>query len=163
MKMIDDIRAENMRQLATECGGNAQLAERLGRSESQISQWINRSTNYGTGKPRGMRSGTARWIETTMGKPKGWIDQDHETPSISRSDDANVNALRIESPAATYSSNWPFRKLRIERVSALPQSELEIIEGMLIGAIESVEARLTKHPVPQRPLKSARIYYWPSR
>ena len=83
-----------------------------------------------------------------MGKPKGWIDQEHEASSISRSDDANVNIHRLETAVSAYSLPWPFRKLRIERVAALPQSELEIIEGMLIGAIESVEARLTKHPAP---------------
>lgn len=145
MKMIDDIRAENMRRLATEAGGNTQLAERLKRSESQISQWINRSTNYGTGKPRGMRSGTARWIESQLNKPQGWLDRDHQD-GISHSGDFPFPNQRAESVVAPFVIQWPFKNLRIERVAALPPSEIEVLEGMLLGAITTIEARLNKPP-----------------
>lgn len=146
MKMIEDIRAENMRRLATELGGNTQLADRLKRSESQISQWINRSTNYGTGKPRGMRSGTARWIESQLNKPHGWLDISHGTDIVHSDDAANIPA-RIESPVTPFVIQWPFKNLRIERVAALPIAEIELLEGMLLGAITTIEARLNKPPL----------------
>jgi hypothetical protein len=148
MKMIEDIRAENMRLLSTEVGGNTQLAERLKRSESQVSQWINRSKNFGTGKPRGMRSGTARWIESQLEKPLGWLDQEHSNAYTIRSDDGVVLPVRIESAAAHYIDRWPFPNLRVERVAALPRSELEIIEQILMSAIAAFEARQKKHVVP---------------
>lgn len=149
MKMIDDIRAENMRRLAADLGGNTQLAERLKRSESQISQWINRSTNFGTGKPRGMRSGTARWIESQLGKPQGWLDRPHESDII-RSDDFAPHTLRAESPVAQFGVQWPFKNLRVERVTTLPQEEIDVLEGMLLGAITTIEARLHKAPLRRR-------------
>jgi SOS-response transcriptional repressor LexA len=76
MKMIDDIRRENMAALAKEVGGVAALAEKLGRTEAQISQWIHGSL-LPSGKRRGMRSETARFIEQRTGKPLGWLDTDH--------------------------------------------------------------------------------------
>ena len=148
MKMIEDIRAENMRLLSTEVGGNTQLAERLKRSESQVSQWINRSKNFGTGKPRGMRSGTARWIESQLEKPLGWLDQEHNTSYITRSDDGVVPPARIESAVAYYNDRWPFPNLRLDRAIALPRGELEIIEQILMSAISAFEARQKKPLVP---------------
>lgn len=80
MKSVDDIRRENLASLRDRCGGNAALAERLGRSEAQVSQWIRGSINSGTGKPRGMREATVRWIEETFGLERGWMD----TPQVVR-------------------------------------------------------------------------------
>ena len=74
--MIDDIRRENMAALAKEVGGVAALAEKLERTEAQISQWIHGSL-LPSGKRRGMRSETARFIEQRTGKPPGWLDTDH--------------------------------------------------------------------------------------
>lgn len=82
MKFIDDIRRDNMAALAEEKGGVAAISRLLGRSESQISQWIRGSAHSATGKPRGMKSETARWIEETAGKPQGWLDIDHQAASI---------------------------------------------------------------------------------
>ena len=75
--MIDDLRAENLARLAAEYGSSAALATLLGKSESQISQWITRPVNSSTGKPRAMKSATARWIEETCKKPTGWLEIDH--------------------------------------------------------------------------------------
>jgi hypothetical protein len=77
MKLIDDIRRENMACLRDELGSIAKLAKVLERSESHISQWIHGLKNSGTGKPRNMRSDTARWIERMTGKSVGWLDIDH--------------------------------------------------------------------------------------
>lgn len=77
MKLIDDLRRENLRALREEFGGLNRLSEMLEREDSQVSQWILGSKNSGTGKPRGMRGDTARFIETRCSKPQGWLDQDH--------------------------------------------------------------------------------------
>lgn len=75
--MIDDIRRENMAALVEEFHGVANLATRLERSESQVSQWLNGSAHSVTGKRRGMRADTARYIEKKCGKEEGWLDKDH--------------------------------------------------------------------------------------
>lgn len=77
MKLIDDLRRENLLRLRREFEGVKGLADHLGKSESQVSQWLNASAHSVTGKPRGMRSTTARWIEEVCGKPTGWLDTDH--------------------------------------------------------------------------------------
>lgn len=77
MKLIDDIRRENLAALRDQYGTVIALANRLERSESQVSQWINGSAHSGTGKPRGMRSETARFIEEKCAKPVGWLDIAH--------------------------------------------------------------------------------------
>lgn len=74
MKSIDDIRRENLALLRKEVGSSRGLAARLDRDESQVGQWMHGALNSGTGKPRGMRSDTARYIEKCMGKPDGWMD-----------------------------------------------------------------------------------------
>jgi SOS-response transcriptional repressor LexA len=77
MKTLETIHKENLRLLADEFGGVAAVAARIGCSASQYSQWMNGSTHSATGKPRGMRSSSARRIELAAGKPAGWLDQPH--------------------------------------------------------------------------------------
>lgn len=147
MKMIDELRAENLARLAHELGSVAALAARLSRSESQVSQWINRSINSGTGKPRSMRSDTARWIEEATNKPRGWLDLDHDGENVpAQSADTNVIPL-LESNVIEYNT-WPFPRIDKARFTSLPQSERDFIEGKLLGAIESAESRLGKRSVP---------------
>ena len=66
-----------MAALREEYGGTAGLAKQLERSESQVSQWILGSAHSETGKPRGMRPDSARYIEKMCGKPAGWLDVEH--------------------------------------------------------------------------------------
>ncbi|HSY28671.1 MAG TPA: hypothetical protein VK832_14275, partial [Burkholderiaceae bacterium] len=72
-----EIHRDNLQRLANEFGGVRKLAEKLGKSDSQVSQWLNASLNSGTGKPRGMRPDTARFIEQQCGKARGWMDESH--------------------------------------------------------------------------------------
>lgn len=76
---IDEIRRKNLELLISECGSLTALAAAIGRSDSQVSQWVNASVNSGTGNPRGMRSDSCRRIETMMHKPKGWMDAPNDT------------------------------------------------------------------------------------
>lgn len=78
MKSIEEIRRANLAALIAEAGSARALADRLDRSEAQLAQWKRGLKNSGTGKPRGMSSASARYIEARTGKPLGWLDQDHE-------------------------------------------------------------------------------------
>ncbi|CAB3909449.1 hypothetical protein LMG26842_05787 [Achromobacter dolens] len=103
----DEIRRSNLALLASRLGGNRQLADRIGKGESQLSQWINASTNSGTGKPRGMRSSTCREIESSLRLPQGWLDTPHApdeaipggaAPGILRLPEDQGNVVSWESP-----------------------------------------------------------------
>ncbi|UIX80942.1 hypothetical protein [Xylella fastidiosa] len=92
MKLIDDIRRENLAKLAEELGSITALAKQLDRSDSQVSQWIHGSAHSATGKPRGMRTDTARFVEIQCGKPLGWLDIDHSSgkPSLTADNTSTV-------------------------------------------------------------------------
>lgn len=75
MKMVKtnaEIRRENARLLAAEVGQPADLARRLGMSDSQMGQLIGRNPVRNIG-PR-----VARRIEEVCGKPEGWLDVEHQ-------------------------------------------------------------------------------------
>lgn len=97
MKSVDEIRRENLCILRDYYGGVRALADYLGKSESQVSQWLNASAHSETGKPRGMRPSSAREIEEKTGKPKGWLDHSSE-PAAKES----VSTLYAKEPEATY-------------------------------------------------------------
>jgi hypothetical protein len=101
MKLIDDIRRENLAHLREELGGLRPLAQKTERNDSQVSQWIQGSKNSGTGKPRGMRSDTARFIEGKCGKPSGWLDADHANFSATGSTTQSTNGTFALSPSTT--------------------------------------------------------------
>ena len=87
MRPIDDIRHENLLTLIESKGGQRRFADDAGiRNPAQVSQWVNRSPNAATGKPRVMAGSTARSIEAALGLPSGWMDTQHtdESASVSR-------------------------------------------------------------------------------
>ncbi len=88
MKTIEEIRKENLENLIKTEGSVIGLSKRIGKSESQISQWRNNSTNSGTGKGRNIGPGSCRQIEKELGLPKAWMDTDHnkthEQQAVSR-------------------------------------------------------------------------------
>ena len=75
MKTIEETRRDRLAMLEQEFGSQVHLAELIGKSPVQISQWKNASKYSGSEKRRAMDSGTARLIEDKTGKPRGWMDQ----------------------------------------------------------------------------------------
>ncbi|WP_241898426.1 S24 family peptidase [Stenotrophomonas maltophilia] len=79
MRPIDDIRHENLLALIASKGGQRHFADAAGiKNPAQVSQWVNRSRNATTGKPRVMSGRTARAIETALSLPEGWLDTQHD-------------------------------------------------------------------------------------
>lgn len=74
MATIEEIRRTKLAILRDEAGGVRKLADAVGVSEAQMSQWLNGSADSKSGKPRGMRSDSVRRIEAAMKKPEGWLD-----------------------------------------------------------------------------------------
>jgi SOS-response transcriptional repressor LexA len=75
MQTIDDIRHARLLVLIKEHQSQAALARVISKSPAQISQWVNKSPNSASGKPRVMEGETAREIERLCEKPVGWMDQ----------------------------------------------------------------------------------------
>lgn len=76
MKTIEEIRIERFRMLKDEYKTVAALASVLGKSDSQVSQWLNSSPNSESGRPRSVSSDICRQIEEACDKPRGWMDND---------------------------------------------------------------------------------------
>ncbi|RCS56793.1 hypothetical protein [Parvibium lacunae] len=115
METIDEIRRANLRELAREYGGIAQLASRLHKSQAQISQWINGSKDSKTQRPRGMRAESARWIETQLLKPRGWLDSSH-------------NKHQVQAPTGHYSAGPSYpQTILLEALQAI-DTEVDRIE-----------------------------------
>lgn len=92
MKTINNIRRDNLALLRDECGGVGKLAERLEKSPSQVSQWLNASANSGTGKPRGISDVACRYMEERFGKPTGWMDAPHTAETVAVSLEGKIDA-----------------------------------------------------------------------
>ncbi len=104
MRSIDDIRRSNIRRLEQEYGSLKALADKIERSESQVSQWKNGAVNSGTGKPRGMRSETARFIELATERQEGWLDRDHDASDTAAE---NANEIANTTPGPSIKGVYP--------------------------------------------------------
>lgn len=82
LKTIEETYRERLQMLIDEYGGQATLAAIIGKSPTQISQWRNGSPDSKTGKPRSIKSDTAREIERILGKPHAWFDQPVQAEEI---------------------------------------------------------------------------------
>jgi hypothetical protein len=91
MKTIEEIRRENLLILIGELGTIQAIADRIGKSHSQVSQWKNASMNQKTQKPRAMDSDSARLLEMKCHKEIGWMDNSHGmTNSVNESKNNHV-------------------------------------------------------------------------
>lgn len=68
---IKDIRRQNLRRLARSIGGITILAQKLGRSQPQISHLVGENHRKNIGDK------FAALIEQTFNKPAGWLDREH--------------------------------------------------------------------------------------
>lgn len=77
MQGIEETRRLNLLNLIAGHCGQQQLADAADKSPAQISQWVNRSPDSKTGKPRVMGSRAARDFEKALGLPAWWMDTPH--------------------------------------------------------------------------------------
>lgn len=110
MKTIEETYREKLRILAKEFGGQNELGKVIGKSAAQISQWMNGSPDSKTGKPRSLKSDTAREIEKLTGKPRAWFDQPEILP-LSANEIEKIRIERIDMAGAcgggAIASDWP--------------------------------------------------------
>ncbi len=75
MKTIAETYRDRLQLLIQRSGSQQAFAEKLNRSASQVSQWINASPDSKTGTPRSLTEKSARYIEGCFGLPRAWMDQ----------------------------------------------------------------------------------------
>lgn len=88
---IEETYRKRLKMLTDEYGGQKKLSEVIEKSPAQISQWIKAAPDSKTGKPRSLKSETAREIEKRTNKPIGWFDQPVDSDSSLPFFDNNVN------------------------------------------------------------------------
>lgn len=74
MQPIDEIYRQRLAMLIEESGGQTKLANRIGKSPSQVNQWLHGAKDK-HGNRRALSRHSARSIEAAVGKPEGWMDQ----------------------------------------------------------------------------------------
>lgn len=81
---MGEIRRDNLLILINKEGSKAALNAKLGRvrTDATISQYINRSPDSKTGKPKMMGGAFARQIEDKLGLSDGWMDAPHEEGTL---------------------------------------------------------------------------------
>lgn len=80
------IRYQNTRYLVNQIGGVSNFAEKIGKSQSQASQFA------GTNPIKGIGNKVAREIEDAFEKPHGWLDIQHADEDKNKSIEPNVSA-----------------------------------------------------------------------
>jgi len=80
---VSEIRRSNARYLAASEKNRAAFAERIGKSTSQVNNWI------GPNPKKNIGPDNARLIEKRYGKPHGWLDNIH--PEVKK--DAKIVSL----------------------------------------------------------------------
>ena len=73
MKTIEEIRQANLRLLLADGLRQADIASAMNKSPKQVSQW------FGKGSARAISSALARELEAAIGKPRGWLDNPHDS------------------------------------------------------------------------------------
>lgn len=129
-KFVEEIRVDNLKRLVLEHKTVHAVAETLGKDDSQVSQWLNRSTNSGTGKPRNISARSARAIEVAFFKPVGWMDEPEEL------------ALQSHQEAMTEPTPFKVAELSALEVGLLVKFRLasESLRDSMIEAIERIYA-----------------------
>ena len=125
VKVVEEVRRERLLELREEFGSLAELNEALGftRTDSTLSQIINRSANSKTATPKTMGSQLARDLEAAAQKPRGWMDTD---------------------PAM----GWPFENLTRGRFDRLTERQKGAVEMAALEAIQKLGITAAEPAVP---------------
>ena len=127
MKTIEEIRVEALRSIIKQLGSAAALNRSLGRNErdSSFSQILNGAPGK-SGKPKAMGSELARFIESSLGLERGWMDNSSHSSNVV---DPNIESLK---------STWPFSvphshylALSMSARKRLNEKVVDFIDGVL--------------------------------
>jgi len=89
----EEIRLKNLKALVEEHGSIVAVANRAETAPAYISQILNRVKSR-TGKERDVGADLARKLEDGFGKPRGWMDTDHDNGPLPDKDAQFLNVLK---------------------------------------------------------------------
>lgn len=103
MPKAEDTYRDRLRLLVVTHGSGKQttLAGRIGKSPAQVAQWINRSIDSKSQKPRVMSRGIARQIEAVLQLDDGWMDRPltaSERATLGEPPEQSADVLPLDSP-----------------------------------------------------------------
>ena len=150
MQSVDEIRRANLSLLVKRYGTQRALAEHAKIPDpAQISQWINRSVDAKTGKPRVMKTSTARSIEQNLGLGANWMDTQQSQPATQRIGEPDApylsQGLRID-PATIAAALKLVRLTFLQREQVIDQ---EVNAEPLAHAYEFLMARREHTVTPE--------------
>ena len=126
MTNMREIRLQQLKAALAEHGFvAARLAERIGKSPAQISQWL---SGY-----RSINEDTARHIERRLYKPVGWMDQSPSAPH-----------MQEPTPIAVLRPAWPFSRLSEREVCALPAAQIARLEDAMLLIAEAMQVSIKR-------------------
>lgn len=138
MDTVEDIRRMNLRALVEQKGSVRAVAELLGKSSAQISQWLNASPDSKTGKPRNISAVSAREIEKKLGMPRGLFDQPITGTSPQRAVETaeqRINPLtiirRLDGQVTPRSKATLLRLEKLAIEGSLTDEEWSLLEGIV--------------------------------
>ncbi len=114
MKSAEDVRAENLERLLSMVPGRLikNLADRIGKSPSQVSRWLPGNKNQ-----KAISSESAREIEKAFNLPTNWLDQDRSgSPSgasLDLADSAVISFYRDDDPVLDEEFEVPSVNVRV--------------------------------------------------
>lgn len=122
MKTAEEIRLENARFLAESIGGNVAFADKIERAPTQVSRIIGARSSVAIGPVM------ARHIEKCFDKPKGWLDHDRSSDSLSS----------VSEPASAYS--FKNNEIELQQVIYVP-----ILSWVQAGTFCNSESQVLPH------------------
>lgn len=146
MRTIADIRHDRLLELIDEAGGVQQLANRLNKAYSQISQLKNRATYNAQGGRRAVGTTLAREMEQVMGKPAGWMDTDAKACCTGAPTEYREHDLPLVQTASFQQSVWRgaasrlLEECRARRMTLDAETFLDVVDAAVEQAGEDAAA-----------------------
>jgi len=110
MQTVDETRRTRLGILVSELGSQSALAAKIGKTPAQLNQWLRAAPDSKSGKPRAMRSDIAREIESSTGKPHGWMDTPPNYEEL-HPNDRIAHAMRVMECMTPYQLDQAVRVL----------------------------------------------------
>lgn len=131
MDRIDELRRINLDAESKRFGGDAALAEKIGKDANQVYQWLRAKPLRG----RNISTKIARAIEPMLERPQRWLDEDHAAESGRELDEA----IYASQPYSRIASD-------IDQLRALVLSMLDVIAARQSGVAAALHERMQAVP-----------------
>lgn len=128
MASIYETRAENLKLLAKQHGGQIRLSLKLGFSRAWLSQLIGRTAS------RQIHEKVARQVEEALALEEGWLDKAHSPKSIEPKEAKILTLEKALAVVAAQANSDPLSPMPVEKFASLCSLLLE--QSRIGGGVE---------------------------